>query len=52
MTAAKEMEGKKIPDQLEQNKSETLKYICFEWQDKAKKDIIEMPCIRDKDGNV
>ena len=59
LAVAKEMEGKKIVDQLKQNKSEALfRMVCLGWFRKARqsknnnKDIIGMSYTRGKDGNI
>ena len=54
VAAAKEVESKKIANQLELNASTALKCL-FEMARQGKKnnqDIVGMPCIRCKDGNI
>ena len=54
MSAAKEVKAKNIADQLERNKSEELKCLfrIARQSKKYNKDIIGMPCIPSKDGNI
>ena len=50
---AKEIKGKNIANQLEQNKSEVLKCLFgMTRQSKNNKDIVGMPNISGKNGNI